>query len=66
MGAGAVLTQQDDLGIDQTVSYFPKKFNKINYSVIEKETLALILALIHFEVYLGGSTSIGCTRATTR
>lgn len=59
-GAGAVLAQQDDLGICRPVSYFSKKFNKhqLNYSVIEKETLALILALKHFDVYLSGSAVI--------
>lgn len=33
---------------------FSKKFNKHekNYSTIEKETLALVLALNHFDVYL--------------
>ncbi len=37
--------------------FFSKKFNKCqrNYSVIEKEALALLLDLQHFEVYLGGS-----------
>lgn len=60
VGAGAVLTQQDDLGICRPVSYFSKNFNKhqLNYSVIEKETFALILALRHFDVYLSGNTSI--------
>ncbi|XP_023191398.1 uncharacterized protein LOC111608951 [Xiphophorus maculatus] len=59
VGAGAVLTQIDDQGNCKPVSYFSKKFNKhqLNYSVIEKETLALILALQHF-VYLGGGAPI--------
>lgn len=36
------------------VCYFSKKFLKhqLNYSTIEKETLALLLALQHSEVYL--------------
>lgn len=57
VGAGAVLMQEDEGGIDHPVSFFSKKFNKCqrNYSVIEKEALALLLALQHFEVYLGGS-----------
>lgn len=28
VGAGAVLLQEDDQGIDHPVSYFPQKFNK--------------------------------------
>lgn len=38
------------------VCFFSKKFNRYqsNYSVIEKEALALIWALQHFEVYVGG------------
>uniref|UniRef100_A0A8C1TD20 Gypsy retrotransposon integrase-like protein 1 n=1 Tax=Cyprinus carpio TaxID=7962 RepID=A0A8C1TD20_CYPCA len=57
VGAGAVLLQQDDLGVDHPVCYYSKKFIKHqrNYSVIEKETLALLLALQFFEVYLGSS-----------
>lgn len=60
VGAGAVLTQTDDLGIGRPVSYFSKKFNKhqLNYSVIEKETFALILALKHFDVYLSGGANV--------
>ena len=59
VGAGSVLMQVDDLGIDKPVSYFSKKFNscQLNYSVIEKEALALILALKHFDVYVGGSST---------
>ena len=49
-GVGAVLLQEDDSGIDHLVSYFSKKFNvhQRNYSTIEKEALALVLALQHF------------------
>ena len=58
-GAGAVLLQEDERGIDHPVCYFSKKFNKhqVNYSTIEKEALALLLALQHFEVYVGSSSS---------
>lgn len=54
IGAGAVLIQEDNDGVDHPVCYFSKKFNKQqkNYSTIEKECLALILAIQHFEVYL--------------
>lgn len=52
-----VLVQEDLQGIDHPVSYFSKKFNKhqLNYSTIEKEALALLLALQNFEVYVGSS-----------
>lgn len=54
MGAGVVLLQADDLGVDKPVSFFSKKFNsyQLNYSTIEKEALALIWALKHFVVYV--------------
>lgn len=57
LGAGAVLLQEDDRGIDHPVCYFSKKFLKhqLHYSTIEKEALALLLALQHFEVYLRSS-----------
>ncbi len=40
--------------------YFSKKFPiaQQKYSTIEKETLALMLPLQHFEVYLGGSNHV--------
>lgn len=55
VGAGAVLLQKDDGGVNKPVCFFSKKFNlhQLNYSIIEKETLALIWALQHFSVYLG-------------
>lgn len=58
VGTGAVLLQEDEQGIDHPVSYFSCKFNKhqLKYSTIEKETLALLFALQHFEVYFGSST----------
>ena len=59
VGIGAVLLQEDNNGTDHPVCYFSKKFNKHqkNYSTIEKECLALILAIQQFEVYLTSSTS---------
>lgn len=49
--------QEFGAGIDHPVYFFSKKFTKCqrNYSVIEKEALALLLALQKFEVYLGES-----------
>ncbi len=57
-GAGAVLLQEDDQGIDHPVCFYSKKFNhhQVNYSTIEKEALAHLLALQHFEVYVGSSS----------
>lgn len=58
IGAGAVLIQEDDAGIDHPICYFSKKFTKSqqHYSTIEKEALALLLALQHFEIYLDACT----------
>ena len=54
IGAGAVLLQEDDKGIDYPLCYFLKKFTNTQkkYSTTEKELLALILALQYFEVYV--------------
>lgn len=56
LGAGAVLLQTGMDGIDHPVSFFSRKFNsyQLNYSIVEKEALALIWALKHFEVYVSG------------
>ena len=58
LGAGAVLLQEDECGVDHPICYFSRKFKKhqLHYSTIEKEALALLLALQHFEVYLGSSS----------
>ncbi len=58
VGAGAVLLQEDKDEIDHPICYFSKKFNRSqrNYSTIEKEALALLLVIQHFEVYIGSST----------
>lgn len=49
---GAVLMQMDENGVDRPVCYFLHKFNhhQFNYSVVEKEALALIWTLQHFDV----------------
>lgn len=56
VGAGAVLLQSDEQGVDRPTCYFSRKFNchQLNYSTIEKETLALIWGLQQFDVYLAG------------
>lgn len=58
-GAGAVLLQKRPDGVEHPVCYYSKKFNVHQrvYSVVEKEALALVLAIQHFEVYLGSSAS---------
>ncbi len=55
VGAGAVLQQDNEKGMVHPVSFFSRKFNsyQLNYSVVEKEALALIWALQYFDVYVG-------------
>ena len=50
----AALVQEALDGLDHPVSYFTKKFlkNRKNYSVVEEETLGLVVAIEHFDVYL--------------
>lgn len=57
VGVGAVLLQADSSDVEHPLAYFSKKFNmhQKHYSTIEKEALALILALIHFNVYVSSS-----------
>ena len=52
-GVGAVLFQSDG-DEDHPVAFYSKKLNpaQCNYSTIEKETLSLVLAYTHFELYL--------------
>ena len=56
-GVGAMLTQFDESGHEHPVAYFSKKLDahQKNYATIEKEALALLLALSHFEVYVTAS-----------
>ena len=56
-GAGAVLLQESIHKIDHPISYFSQKFDQhqCNYSTCEKEALALILALRHFDFYLSAA-----------
>ena len=56
-GVGAVLLQESSQKVDHPISYFSQKLNKHQrgYSTYEKETLALILALQHFEFYLSSA-----------
>ena len=52
LGAGAVLMQQDSKGVEHPVCYFSRKFSLHQYSTIEKEILALVLTLQHFDALL--------------
>ena len=54
VGVGAVLLQEDSKGVDHTIGYFSHKFNasQRNYSTSEKEALALVYALQHFDFYI--------------
>ena len=49
--------QQDEGGFEHPVCFFSRKFNvhQRAYSTIEKEALALVLAIQHFKVYVGGA-----------
>ena len=57
LGMGAVLLQEDSVEVDHPVCYYSKKFDlhKRSYLTVEKETLALVLSLQHFEVYLSST-----------
>ncbi len=56
-GVGAVPQQMGADDVEHPVCYFSKKFSSAqrNYSTIEKEALALVFAIQHFEVYLACS-----------
>lgn len=58
IGAGAVLLQDESDNVSHPVCYFSAKFKRhqLNYSTREKKTLAMLLALQHFEVYVGSSS----------
>ena len=55
-GVGAVLTQKDDDGQEHPVSYYSRKLlpREQRYSKVEKELLAIKLAVNAFRVYLLG------------
>ena len=58
VATGVVLLQEGSDGIDHPIRYFSRKFNKNqrNYSTIERECLALFLALRYFEVQITSSS----------
>ena len=53
---GAELTQENDLGREHLIAYFAKKWllRETNYSTVEKECLAILLALKNFARYIFG------------
>ena len=53
-GMGACLSQKDEQGNEHPVVFYSHKFNKAqsNYSAIEKEALALVLAVQEFHIYI--------------
>ena len=53
----AELAQQDDKGLAHPIAFFSRSLNKheVNYSVTEKEGLAVVSAVKHFSSYLTGS-----------
>jgi len=59
VGLGAALFQEDSHWVDHPVCYYSKKLNyhQRNYSTSEKETLALLLSLQHFDVYVGSTVT---------
>ena len=54
VSAGTIFLQEDQEKIEHPISYCSYKFDKQqrNCSSCEKETLALVLALQHFDFYL--------------
>jgi len=57
VGVGVVLQQEDSEGIDSSICYYSKKFDKRQqkYSTMEKEALSLLLAMLRFDVYLNAT-----------
>ncbi len=55
-GIGAVLSQIDDEGYDRPVAFFSRKLlpREVNYAAVDKECLAIVDGVRHFQVYLTG------------
>ena len=60
IAAGAVLLQKDKEGVLHPVSYASTKFKPYQkqYSTIEKEAVALLMALEKFEVYIDNNRKV--------
>ena len=57
-GLGTVLSQEDESGHEHPVAFASRKLflREMNYSVIEKECLAVVWALSYFNVHREGQT----------
>lgn len=55
-GIGAVLSQKDEDGANHSVAYYSKKLqpSETRYTVIERECLAIVRGIDHFQMYLTG------------
>jgi RNase H-like domain found in reverse transcriptase len=53
-GIGAVLSQKDDEGKERVIAYASRSMNRaeLNYPITDKECLAIVWAIKHFEQYL--------------
>ena len=56
IGIGAVLSKVDEYEQDRPVVYYSRKLKKAekNYATVERECLAIVDSIKHFEVYLTG------------
>lgn len=57
-GIGAVLSQMGEDGCDRPVAYYSRKLlsREKNYAAVDKECLAIIDSIRHFQIYLTGVT----------
>ena len=55
-GIGAVLSQEDEKGEEKPIAFFSRKLKprESRYASVEKECLAIVMAVQHFAVYLVG------------
>lgn len=55
-GIGAVLSQMSEDGADRPVAYYSRKLLKSekNYAAVDKECLAIVDSIKHFQIYLTG------------